>query len=157
MIRRGRCLTPPPKNNTHKWSTVNKFVTALTRACHWSLSWARWDHSTPSFYFSKIHFNITLPSTFWYSFRFSDHDFALISLLSHACYISHPSHPSWFYPNSTWRTVQSIKLFIAWFSPASCHFSLTPKHSTQHNVFTHLKSLNVRDQVPHQYKTTGKI
>jgi hypothetical protein len=46
-------------------ATTPPFTEAMfTRACHWSLSWARCIHSTPSHsYFPKIHHKITLPST----------------------------------------------------------------------------------------------
>jgi hypothetical protein len=47
------------------------------------------------------------------------------------------------------------------FSPFSCHLiSLRSKYSPQHPVFKHpnlCSSLNVRDQVSHPYRTTGKI
>jgi len=51
-------------------------------------------------YFPKIHFNIIFPSTPRYSewslpFRFSDQNVVCISRLSHACYMSRPSHAPW--------------------------------------------------------------
>jgi hypothetical protein len=41
-----------------------KVHTVITRARHWSISWANWIRFTPSiFYFFKVHFNIILPPT----------------------------------------------------------------------------------------------
>jgi hypothetical protein len=45
---------------------TRRFITLLTRALHWSLSWARSIQSIPSC-LSKIHFNIVHPPTSWSS------------------------------------------------------------------------------------------
>jgi hypothetical protein len=53
-----------------------------------------------------------------------------------------------------------IKILIMQFSPMSSHFiSLRSKYSPQHPVLNHPQSVffNVRDQVSHPYRTTGKI
>jgi hypothetical protein len=53
-----------------------------------------------------------------------------------------------------------MKVLIMQFSPASCHFiSLRSKYSPQRpsNTFSACSSLNVREQVSHPYRTTGKI
>ncbi|PNF25245.1 hypothetical protein B7P43_G13294, partial [Cryptotermes secundus] len=56
-----------------------------------------------------------------------------------------------------------MKLLIMQFSPTSCHFiSLRSKYSPKKNtLFSNTlrlrSSLNVRDQVSHPYRTTGKI
>jgi hypothetical protein len=67
-----------------------------------------------------------------------------------------PSHPPWLdHSNYTWWRVQVMKL-----SPTSHHFiSLWSKYSLQHPVLKHnlCSSLNVRDQISHPYRTTGKI
>jgi hypothetical protein len=59
------------------------------------------------------------------------------------------------------RGVQVMKLLIMQFSRISHHFiSLQTKYSPQHIVLKHPQSmfpLNVRDQVSHPYRTTGKI
>jgi hypothetical protein len=71
-----------------------RFITVFARACHWSLSWARWIQSTPSPpYFSEVHSDIILPSTprsseWCVSFMFSDQNFVPISHLSHECYMA---------------------------------------------------------------------
>jgi hypothetical protein len=54
-----------------------------------------------------------------------------------------------------------MKLFVMQFSPFSCHLiSLRSKYPTQHPVLRHSLSLctsfNIREQVSHPYKTTGK-
>jgi hypothetical protein len=48
----------------------------------------------------------------------------------------------------TWRKVQVIKLLIIQFSPTFHHFI---------SFLVQIFSLNVRDQVSHPYRTTGKI
>jgi hypothetical protein len=59
-------------------------------------------------YFHKINSNVIFPSTLTSSelflpFRFSNQNMDFISHIFHACYMSIPSHPSWFYhPNNTW-------------------------------------------------------
>jgi hypothetical protein len=54
-----------------------------------------------------------------------------------------------------------MKFLVMQLPPISCHFnSLRSKYSPQHPVLQHLSlcsSLNVRDQVLHPYRTTGKI
>jgi hypothetical protein len=41
-----------------------RFMSTITRSCHWSLFWARWIHSTPSYpVFLRSAFNIILPFT----------------------------------------------------------------------------------------------
>jgi hypothetical protein len=53
-------------------------------------------------------------------FRFSDQHFVYISHLPHACYMTHPSHPSYDHPNIWW----SIKLWSSslWslLQPSAC-------------------------------------
>jgi hypothetical protein len=65
-----------------------------------------------------------------------------------------PSHPLCLgHSNYTWWWVQVMKLLTMQFSPTSYHFiTLRLKYSLQH-----CSSLNVRDQVSHPYRTTGKI
>jgi hypothetical protein len=75
--------------------------------------------------------------------------------------MTRPSHPPGLdYFNYTWRRVQITKLLVMQFSPTSRHFiPLWSKHSLQHLVLKHPQSvflLNVRDQVSHPYRTTGK-
>jgi hypothetical protein len=52
-----------------------------------------------------------------------------------------------------------MKLFIMQFSPTSCHFIPLMSKYSQHPALrhTHCSSLNVRDQVSHTYRTTGKL
>jgi hypothetical protein len=45
---------------------TRRFITAFTRALHWSISWASLIQSIPS-YLSKIHFNIVDSPTSWFS------------------------------------------------------------------------------------------
>jgi len=51
------------------------------------------------------HLRLDLPSSL--PFRFSDQNFLCMYHLFHACYITRPSHPSWFdHPNNIWWSVQ---------------------------------------------------
>jgi hypothetical protein len=68
--------------------------------------------------FSKIHYNIILPSTprsckWSLPFRFSDQHFVCISHLSHTCYTPFPSHPPWLdRPNNIWWIIFTVIKFI---------------------------------------------
>jgi hypothetical protein len=79
----------------------------------------------------------------------------------HSSYLHYPSHPHWLdYSNCTCRSVYVMTLLIMQFSRV-CHLiPLTSKYS-HHPVLTNIlclcSPLNVRDQVSHPYRTTGKI
>jgi hypothetical protein len=73
-----------------------------------------------------------------------------------------PSHSSRFYhPHNSGRGVNTIKLLIINLPSLPCYLiPLRPKYSPQHPIPKNCKpksSLNISDQVPHPYKTTGKI
>jgi hypothetical protein len=94
------------------------FITALTRACHRSLPWARSIQSMPPpSNLSQVHFNI-IPSTpgsiKWSpSLRFPHKSPVCTSPLPHTCHMSCPSQSSWLdHPNDIWWGVQSIKLLF---------------------------------------------
>jgi hypothetical protein len=73
-------------------------------------------------------------------------NFVWIFLLFHVCYMPRSSHPPLFdHPDNIWGTLQIMKLIIE-FCSASC--------SQTSLVWC---SRNVRDHVPHPYKTMGKI
>jgi hypothetical protein len=71
----------------------------------------------------------------------------------------HSSHHPWFdHPNDIWWRVHVIKFL----SPASYHFPppIGPNillSTLSANTLNLCSSLSMRDQVPHPYKTTGKI
>jgi hypothetical protein len=73
-----------------------------------------------------------------------------------------PPHPPWLdNTNYTWRRVQVMKLLTMQFSPTSnlfihlwCKCSLSTLFS---NTLSLCSFINVRDQVSHPYRTTGKI
>jgi len=122
-------------------------------------------HNFPP-YFSKIHYNITLPSMTRYpkwflSFRFSDQHFVCISHHFHRCYTPYPSHAPWLdHPNKIWWSVQVMKLIIMQSSPVFCHiisFRSILLSTPFSYKFSLCYSLSVRQQVSHPYKTTGKI
>jgi hypothetical protein len=71
-----------------------------------------------------------------------------------------PSHPPWFNrPNSTWWSVQVVKLvFMQLFAASSPRPPSTfPLSILFPNTLNLCSSLSVRDQVSHSYKTTYKI
>jgi len=98
---------------------TRKFNAAFTRACQRSLSRTKWIHSTTSHIISlTIHSNVipqfTPRSSKWpLPFGFCDQNFVCISHLSHACYMSLPSHPPRFnHCNNMRRRVHMMNLFI---------------------------------------------
>jgi hypothetical protein len=54
-----------------------------------------------------------------------------------------------------------MKLFVMQLSPPSCHFVFLGSNNLLSTLFPKTlnlrSSLNVRDQVPHPYRTTGEI
>ena len=92
---------------------TRRFITALTRARHLSLSWASYIQSTT--HFPKIHPNIILPSTpgspQWSpSLSFPHQNPVHSSPLLHRRYMPCPSHSSWFYhPHNIGWGVQIIQ------------------------------------------------
>jgi hypothetical protein len=98
--------------------------------------------------YPKIHSNIILLCTPWSSdlslpFTVFNENIISISHLSHACYMSHPVHPSRFdHPNNIWRSVHVIKLLIMQSSPASRQFlSLSFRYSPLRPVIRHPQSV----------------
>jgi len=92
----------PPFNGTRR------FITVFTRDRHWSFRILSPTHPIHNFplCFPKNHSSIILPSTptsyeWSLPFMFPEQNFVCISHLSHACYMSRPSHPPWLdHPNS---------------------------------------------------------
>jgi len=113
----------------------------------------------------KIHFNIILPckpvSSKWsLSLRFQHQHLVYTSVLPHRCHMPHPTHSRFYHPNNIGWEVQIIKLLVYSF----LHSTVTSSHLgpafSQHPVLKHFHPVflpKVRDQVSHQYKTTGKI
>jgi hypothetical protein len=84
-------------------------------------------HTFP-LYSLKIHSNIIFSSSSRSSkwsppFRFSNQNTVRNSYISHASYMTRPSHPPWFdHPNNIWWSVQVTKLLIMQSSPLFRHF-----------------------------------
>ena len=95
---------------------TRSFSTAFTRFRHLSLSSVRSSQFVPPPPFSKIHFNINLPSmpgsSKWFpSLRPPHQNPVCTPPLTHTCYIPVPSHSSLYYhPNYILWGVQIIKL-----------------------------------------------
>jgi hypothetical protein len=123
-------------------------------------------HTTLS-YVSKICLNIILPftsrSAWWpLSLWISNQNPVCIPLLPHSCYMPCSSHPPWLdHSKYTWWRVQVLKLLIIQFSPTSLTYSLFGPNILLSTLFSDTlslcSSLNVRNQVSHPYRTTGKI
>jgi hypothetical protein len=106
--------------------------------------------------FLNVHFNIILPSTS----RFSKCLFHsgllveilyafLISAMLVSCSSYHP--PLYDHSSNMWWRLYIMKLLIAPFSPASCHFTRLMFWNTLNLYY----SLDIRDHVSHPHKTTG--
>jgi hypothetical protein len=77
---------------------TRRLSTMFTKACNWFLFWEELHSVHSMHYFSKIRFNIILPSTSVsskYPFYFRIFDKNLYIILANACYMPHPSYP-WF-------------------------------------------------------------
>jgi len=71
-----------------------RFTAVFTKACHWTLSWARWVQSTSHSHSFKIHFDIIHPSRCWSPKWYLCSGFLCkslyASLISQCMKISHP-------------------------------------------------------------------
>jgi hypothetical protein len=132
----------------------------FTRDLHWSLSLARslksispHPISLKSIFILPTHLHLGLPSGLL-PCGFPTKPYMHSS--PHACYMPCHSYRPWLgHSNYTWQRVQAVDLLIMQFSMRSCYFI-----HLQHPVLKHpqsCSSLNVRDQVSHPYRTTGKI
>jgi hypothetical protein len=97
-------------------------------------------HTFPT-YFPKIHSNIIFQSVHRSSEWFFISGFPIkilyAFLISYACYIPRPSHPSWYYhPNNIRWSLQVMKLLIMQSSPASRHFPLLCPNILLSNLFS---------------------
>jgi hypothetical protein len=160
--------TMQPLKNFPKFYGIRKFIPMFTRALHWPLFWARSIHLLTPHPFSlrwililSTHLGFCLPTGLFPS-DISIQYLISIPLLPHSCYMLCPHHPSGLdHSNYIWRRVQVMKLLIMQFFATPYH--LTPlrfKYSIQHmfsNTLSVCFSLNVRYQVSHPYRTTGKI
>jgi hypothetical protein len=139
----------------------------FTRALHWSLSWARSIQPMPFHPISLrtililcTHLCFGFPSCLFHSFSPTKVD--LHSLSPQSRYMHCPCHPPWLdQSNYTWRIVQVMKLLILQFSHTSSYSSFFVPNILLSTLFSNslsvCSSLNVRDQIWHPYKTTGKI
>jgi hypothetical protein len=80
----------------------------------------------------------------------------------HSFYIPYPSHPPWLYhSNYTWRRVHNLWSLLCSSLQLYITSSLFIPNIFLGTLFSHTLSLcsfyNVRDQVSHPYRTTGKI
>jgi len=138
----------------------------FTTTRHLSLSWARSTLSTLPSHFLKIYFNIIFPSTPRSSKRFLSLRF---THQTPVCTSPHPIRATCparlILLDSISRTLSgeeyrpySSSLHSLLHSPV-IPFPLRPKNSPQYPILEHAQlmfPINVRDQVPHPYKTTGK-
>jgi hypothetical protein len=150
------------------WRRKLKVQHRIHKAHQRSLSWARWIHSTlpPPNNLPKDHFD-PIPSTPWsfkwsFSFGLSHQNPVQVSPFSHARHVPRPPHSPWFdLPNNI---CDDYKL---WCSPLCnlLHSPLTSSFLGPHillitlfsNTLSLCSSPNVRDQVSHPNKITGRI
>jgi hypothetical protein len=144
---------PPPPWNTKVYYRVRKsppLVPVLSQLLN-----------TLPPYFYKTHSNFIFLSTarsFKWSLllRFYNQNIICMSHLSHVCYMSRQSHPSWFdHPNNFCWSVQIMN------SSLCSLLQPPPIPPSQVQIFSKplvlCSSLRVRDPVSHTYKTRGKI
>lgn len=137
---------------------IRSFITAFTRACHLSVCWATWNHST----FSKA---ISLRFTLILSYHLSH---GLLSDLfppgfptklciqftfHYTCHIPRQSHAAWFYnPNNFCEEYRSRTL-----SPCIPLQPLITSLLLFRSIFLSLLfSLSKADQVSHPHKTQAE-
>jgi hypothetical protein len=106
-----------PLKNFPAFYGTRRFITALTRALHWSLSWAKSIQSPPShpvlrsILILSAHLRIGLPGG-PFLLAFPSVSFKHSSS-PHSSYMPCPSHPAWLdHSNYTWGRVQVMKLLI---------------------------------------------
>jgi hypothetical protein len=144
------CMEKSPSGvaNSHSASQIprllwtRRFITVFTTAHHWSLSWAKRIQSTSphpisqrSILILSSHMLLVL-LIFLYPLGFQTKTCQF--LISYACYMSHPSYPSWFHnPNNILWSLQVIKFLIM----QSFLASLRSKYSSQHPVLKHPQSM----------------
>jgi hypothetical protein len=88
--------------------------------------------------------------SFWPSHQYP----ICVPLLPHSCYMPCPSHPPWL-DNSKKSTSYEAPHYVVFSTLPSLHLSSVQLFSS--NTLSLCSSLNVRDQVSHPYRTTGKI
>jgi hypothetical protein len=121
---------------------------------------------TLTIYYSKIPFNIILPSTLLspkgsLPSRFADYSFILISYLYHVWYMHRISQPWFGHPNNFWWRVQIMTFLISSFLQSSV-ISLPSGPNILHttlfsNTLKVCSSLRVRGRVLHSYNIAGNI
>jgi hypothetical protein len=113
---------------------------------------------TPS-YFSKMHFNIILPSTSMSPYCFFPSGLSVWTVrLSYVCYMPCQSYPTGLRYSNISSGVQALKLHIMQFSPASSYF-IPPGSKYYHPTLRYSRRFNLtmRDSVSRLYRTTEKL
>jgi hypothetical protein len=117
---------------------TRRFFTVFTRACHCSLSWARWIHSTPS-HPTSLRPDLIFTAYLRPGFRsgvfppgFSTNILYTFLISPIACYMSHPSHLPWHdRSNNIWWCALRYAVFFSLpdllqiFSSAPCFQTLS--------------------------------
>jgi hypothetical protein len=122
-----KVVATQPVNEFPAFYATRWFITAFTRAYHWSQSWVRWIQST-------ISHPISLRTILLSSYHFLPNDSSLqvyqksivcISHISHAYYMPRPPHPPLFdHSNNIWWNVEVMKLPTIQSSPVSGHLHI---------------------------------
>ena len=136
---------------------TQRFIIAFARAQHLSLTSARSIQSMPPHPISWR--SIWILSCF---LRISPQKPSMQLSSTHTCYMSRPSHSSWYDgPNNFLWQAQIIKLLITQFFHSHVISVLLGPNVLLSNLFSNTRSLrsslNVSDHVSHPFKTTGKI
>lgn len=126
---------------------IRKFIITFTRAHHLFLFRTRSIQSKPSFHFLKDRFNINFPPIIVTSSNFtSGFTTKIVYACSSpsACFISHPSHSSWFgHPSNVWRGVLTAPLYLVFSISLLFRAPVTLLSSSTSSSRTHLAYIPV--------------
>jgi hypothetical protein len=161
-----KLIVMQPVKKFHAFYETWRFITILTRACHWSLSWDRWIQSTPSHCISlrsslilSSHLCLGLPGGLFPS-GIPTQIFVWISHISCVSYMPHTSHPL-----DLIILIVFCEVYKLW-SSSLCSLLRPPTTSSLlgphilstlfSNTLSLWSYLSVRDQVSHPYKEQVK-
>jgi hypothetical protein len=143
IIWKADCHSAYQKISSFLYGT-RRFITVLTKASHWTLSWASRIQFVPSIpvplrsilmlFFHLRQWSLT--------FKTPNQSPVNASPFPHACHMSRPPYPPWFnHPNRIRWRIQAVKFIIVQFSPLSVFLSFRSEYPSQHSVLRNPQSM----------------